>query len=89
MTDAIHVTVQGRVQGVGFRAWTQRTARDLGLTGWVRNRDDGSVEAVFEGDSESLRKMQEALRKGPAPSKVADVSARDTETAGAVDFQIR
>ena len=89
MTDAIHATITGHVQGVGFRAWTKRTARDLGLTGWVRNREDGSVEAVFQGDCDSLNKMRDALHRGPSLSRVEGVTVRDTDQSAGVDFEIR
>ena len=51
---AIHVIVEGRVQGVGYRAFVEREAKSRGLAGWVRNRSDGTVEAVFEGEEEGL-----------------------------------
>jgi acylphosphatase len=62
---AVHVTVEGRVQGVGYRAWVEREARARGLGGWVRNCSDGSVEAVFAGDESAVRAMVEACHKGP------------------------
>ena len=60
MSDAIrHVTIRGRVQGVGYRVWVDYTATSLGLEGWVRNRRDGSVEAVFAGPSDIVEQMVE------------------------------
>jgi acylphosphatase len=68
-----HVIISGRVQGVFFRASTAREAKTLGLTGWVRNRPDGSVEAVFEGSKEKVEEMVAWCRKGPTAAKVARV----------------
>jgi acylphosphatase len=66
MSDAIrHVVIRGRVQGVGYRAWTEYTALERGLAGWVRNRRDGSVEAVFCGPAEAVADMVDACRGGP------------------------
>jgi len=64
------VQIRGRVQGVGFRAFVEYTARDHGLTGWVRNRRDGSVEAVFAGPSDAVAAMIEACRQGPPGARV-------------------
>lgn len=80
-----HVTISGRVQGVGFRAWVKRTADDLGVSGWVRNLRDGSVEAVFSGPEAAVSAMIAACRDGPAWSSVRDVSvvnAQDSYTGG-------
>jgi acylphosphatase len=65
--------IYGRVQGVGYRAWTDYTARDHGLEGWVRNRRDGSVEAVFAGPSEVVDAMIAACRHGPRGAWVEGV----------------
>ena len=70
---ALHVTVEGRVQGVGFRAYVAREARDRGLKGWVRNRLDGCVEAVFMGEEEDVQSMIVACHRGPRVSLVRDV----------------
>ena len=72
-----HVVICGRVQGVGYRAWTEYTAIDHGLDGWVRNRRDGSVEAVFAGPSDAVAEMIEACRRGPPGARVDAVEARD------------
>ena len=66
----IRVVIHGRVQGVGYRYWTARTARAFGLDGWVRNRRDGTVEAVFRGPAEAIERMLEACREGPDPARV-------------------
>ncbi|HCG05004.1 MAG TPA: acylphosphatase [Desulfovibrio sp.] len=65
--------VTGRVQGVGFRSWTGRTARALGLAGWVRNMPDGSVELEAEGPDERMDALREALWRGPAFARVTSV----------------
>lgn len=67
--------VSGRVQRVGYRDWTVRNARELGLTGWVRNLSDGRVEVLAEGDEESLHRLVEALRNGPRLATVEHVEA--------------
>ena len=69
-----HVSIRGRVQGVGFRAWTEHLALRHGLEGWVRNRRDGSVEAVFCGPDQAVAAMVAACRKGPRGSGVDDVA---------------
>lgn len=69
----IRAVVRGRVQGVGYRAWTQRQALAMGLRGWVRNRTDGSVEAVFAGDPDTVAAMAESLLRGPPSSQVSGV----------------
>ncbi len=70
----LHVVITGRVQGVGFRYYVLRCARDRGLVGWVRNRPDGSVELVAEGDEPSLRGLLADLKQGPPLSWVQQVS---------------
>ena len=67
------LTVTGRVQGVGYRHWAMTTGRRLGLTGWVRNRTDGSVEALIVGDDAAIGAMIDACRRGPAGARVDDV----------------
>lgn len=65
-----HLFVSGRVQGVFFRSHTTEKARELGLTGWVRNLEDGRVEAVFEGEKERVEEIVEWAKKGPAFARV-------------------
>lgn len=72
--SALHAIVDGRVQGVGFRMFVQRTAAALDLTGWVRNKDDGRVEVWAEGPLQDNLKLLDALRKGPSSSFVQNVS---------------
>jgi acylphosphatase len=71
------VTIRGRVQGVGFRAWTEHEARRRALEGWARNRRDGSVEAVFAGPPEMVAEMIEACRRGPQLSRVDALDSHD------------
>lgn len=69
----VHILVEGRVQGVGFRAFVEREAVTLGLTGWVRNRRTGAVEAILAGPPQRVTSMVEACRNGPPASKVDDL----------------
>src|SRR3954469_17980494 len=75
MSVVRQVTIRGRVQGVGFRYWTRRTATARGLEGWVRNRRDGSVEVVFAGDEAAVAAMIEFCRRGPDAASVDTVEA--------------
>lgn len=71
------VVVRGRVQGVGYRAWTEDTALLNGLDGWVRNRRDGAVEAVFAGSAEAVDGMIEACRRGPESAGVTAIEVNE------------
>lgn len=79
--ETLDVRISGRVQGVGFRAATVRQAHLLGVTGWVRNAPDGSVEALVQGEPEQVDQMLSWLHRGPPLAKVAEVihSQNDTE----------
>ena len=66
----LHFLIQGRVQGVGFRWFVHREARELELRGWVRNTEDGDVEVVATGTAEDLDELRTSLRKGPRGSRV-------------------
>ena len=70
---AVHVRIAGRVQGVGFRAWTERQANAFGLSGWVRNLAGGDVEAVFLGRADRVDAMLAACRQGPRLARVEKV----------------
>lgn len=72
----VHLLVRGRVQGVYFRASTQREARRLGLTGWVKNRSDGCVEIVAEGEEEGLKDLIGWANRGPTAARVERVDTR-------------
>ncbi|RJP39108.1 MAG: acylphosphatase [Desulfobacteraceae bacterium] len=86
----IRVIIEGRVQGVCFRMETQHAARRIGVTGWARNRRDGSVEAVFEGAPEKVEEMLAWCRKGPPLARVDDVAVRDADDQESfTDFTIR
>jgi len=74
MSKAVRVVIRGRVQGVGYRAWVEHHAIGLGLRGWVRNRRDGSVEAVFEGEGSIVANMVASCRQGPASARVDHVA---------------
>jgi acylphosphatase len=71
-----HVVIRGRVQGVGYRDFTERTALGLGLAGWVRNRRDGAVEAVFAGPAGAVAGMIQACRRGPFNARVDAIDER-------------
>ena len=81
----LHARVQGRVQGVGFRYFVQENARSLGLVGWVRNRRDGSVELIAEGELETLNKLIQVLQQGSRSSQVRDLKSEIQEASG--DFE--
>ena len=86
---AVHVLITGRVQGVGFRWWTKQAAGGLGLDGWVRNRFDGSVEAVFSGDVAAVEAMLGKCRIGPSVARVDNVVTRDVEAPDVQGFTHR
>lgn len=76
MTEiARRAVIRGRVQGVSFRAWTVRTARSLGLEGWVRNNPDGSVELLAQGEGGRVAALLEACREGPPAARVTGIEA--------------
>lgn len=84
-----HVLVRGEVQGVGFRYSARQKASELGLTGFVRNRADGSVEAEIEGADAAVAAMLEWLAIGPAWANVTAVDVDDRSPAGEAGFRIR
>ena len=77
MATVKHLRISGRVQGVGFRFHMERKARELGVTGWVRNRHDGTVEAMVQGTPEAVEAMIVAARQGPRSALVTDVKVSD------------
>ena len=72
-----HAIVRGRVQGVGFREYLRREAERLGVTGWVRNRGDGTVEAMVHGSPDDVAQVLNWMRRGPPAARVTDVQASD------------
>ena len=78
----------GRVQGVGFRYWTQGETRVLGLQGWVRNRSDGRVEALFQGSPAAVERMLEACWRGPSFGAVSAVRVAEATTRDLTGFHI-
>lgn len=76
---AIRVTITGRVQGVGYRDWLCRRARALGIEGWVRNRADGSVEALLAGEEAELIKLTLDCRRGPSMARVENLASEPAE----------
>jgi|SRR5271165_3047910 len=85
---AVRVSIEGRVHGVGYRAWTERTALALGLRGWVRNRRDGSVEAVFAGSTACIDEMVRLCHQGPRSAAVQSVTVVEEVHDDAVGFAV-
>ncbi len=89
-TKAIHLRVRGRVQGVGFRYATAQAARRLGVTGWVRNDTDGSVEVWAEGPPDAVDRLERFVRVGPMAATVdAVVATPGVPRAGSGTFEVR
>lgn len=84
-----HVVISGEVQGVSFRDATREEAQGAGVAGWVRNRDDGSVEAVFEGDADAVERLVEWCRSGPRSADVDGVEASEEDPQGESGFEVR
>ena len=85
----VRIRINGRVQGVGFRYWMEDEARELGVTGWVRNRRDGSVEAVLSGDAALVEEMLARCRQGPPAARVGDVAILAENDESFAVFEIR
>jgi acylphosphatase len=83
--ERLHGLVHGDVQGVGFRYFLMREAQRLGLRGWVRNRDDGTVEFIAEGTRLDLERLRQAAEKGPGMARVDRVDAQWSAAAGGLD----
>jgi acylphosphatase len=84
---AVKVLIRGVVQGVYYRGWTVDEAQTRGLRGWVRNRQDGSVEALFVGRPAAVDAMVEACRQGPPSAKVTEVEQQTVTDDGAAGFR--
>jgi acylphosphatase len=83
---SVRLRIAGRVQGVGYRVWAMRQASNLGLRGWVRNRRDGSVEALLIGEDDAVERLVAACRQGPLGARVTDVAVREAEDDGSDGF---
>jgi acylphosphatase len=83
------VRVTGRVQGVFFRAWTRDEARTIGVTGWVRNCPDGSVEALVEGEAAAVDELIELMNEGPPGARVDRVEVEAADPEGLSAFEVR
>ncbi|WNJ98223.1 acylphosphatase [Thalassospiraceae bacterium LMO-JJ14] len=86
---AVHVYIEGRVQGVWYRGWTVQQAENLGLAGWVRNRRDGRVEAVFCGDTDAIDTMITLCRSGPPLARVDNIIVSQAKADGLGSFDTR
>jgi acylphosphatase len=89
MQVALHVRVTGLVQGVFFRAWARDEAQALGVSGWIRNCSDGSVEALLEGEAEAIEELIDLLREGPPGAQVEDVEIEEADREGLSSFEVR
>jgi acylphosphatase len=90
MRVARRLVISGRVQGVGFRYFTHDAAAREGVTGWVRNLADGRVEAYLEGESDSVARVERAIRQGPRGARVDHVEVDTEEPSGGYsDFSVR
>ena len=83
---SVRLRITGRVQGVGYRYWAERTAAALGVRGWVRNRRDGSVEMQAAGEDAAIDALIDACRHGPRAATVSDVAVADAEDDGSAGF---
>ncbi|HET9948656.1 MAG TPA: acylphosphatase [Longimicrobiales bacterium] len=86
---AVSVTARGRVQGVFFRESVRRRAEQRGVAGWVANRSDGSVEALFEGPEDAVRALVEFCREGPRSAEVSQLEERPVAVEGIAGFSVR
>ena len=89
LQKTIRLRITGEVQGVGYRMWMIRSAGSLGVRGWVRNRSDGSVEALATGAPDAVAALIEACRQGPRAARVAAVTVSDAEDDGSRGFGAR
>jgi acylphosphatase len=87
-TRTVRVRIEGGVQGVGYRYWTERVAAELGLTGWVRNRRDGSVEALFAGPADGVGQMLERCKDGPRSARVTAVEVVEEGGDAPIGFDV-
>jgi len=85
----VRLVITGRVQGVGYRMWAERTASALGIRGWVRNRGDGSVELMAIGEDDAVAQLIKACEQGPRYADVSGISISDAEDDGSAGFTSR
>jgi acylphosphatase len=85
----VRVRIAGQVQGVGFRYWTEETANALGLAGWVRNRRNGSVEALFSGPADNVAEVLQRCHRGPRAAQVASVEILEEGGDAPNGFEMR
>jgi acylphosphatase len=79
-----HLLITGGVQGVGYRSWFRRQAQEFGVTGWVKNRDDGAVEAIIQGDKQQLETLIQRAKQGPDVGWVEDVLVTERQNDSAL-----
>jgi acylphosphatase len=84
----VRVRIEGGVQGVGYRYWTERVAGELNLSGWVRNRRDGSVEALFSGPADDVAQMLERCKDGPPSARVTAVDVIEEGGVASAGFDV-
>lgn len=82
-----HLIIHGRVQGVFYRDWTVKTARQLGISGWVRNLPDGTVEAHLEGAADAVEAMIEKMHDGPIAARVDRIDRSEAQPQGGETFE--
>lgn len=85
----VHLWISGNVQGVGFRASMRRRARNNDVTGWVKNLEDGRVEAVLEGEEEDVAEVMDWARKGPGIASVEDIELEEEEPEYLETFEVK
>lgn len=85
----VHVFISGQVQGIGFRGFVRRKAKQIGIKGWVKNLEDGRVEAVFEGKDRKVKEVLEECRKGPPFSVVDKIEIVKEKVQGERGFEIK
>ena len=86
---ARHIRVTGHVQGVFYRAWAQGQARELAVSGWIRNCPDGAVEAHLQGEQDAVERMIERMRNGPSNARVDEVDVEQAAAESAGRFELR
>jgi acylphosphatase len=86
---SVRLRITGRVQGVGYRAWAVQEGARLGISGWVCNRRDGSVEALVTGDDDAVARMVAACREGPYAARVTSLATEDARDDGSIGFSAR